>query len=396
MVKLNEEAYKYAKKLIEEGRIDTTSGWSFDTEDENELLENGWEEYKLWFLGIDDKHGEQTKARYKFPYGKNGKVYRRALIAIKQRASQYNYQDIYKAADALLAMVNNLMQLAQNSESELDIELDTTTEWVHILPAGKFSGRDGRGPYWADFEAIIENFKKNAVDLVVDYEHQTLREHVGPAPAAGWIKDLEVREDGLYAKIEWTPQAEELIRNKEYRYISPVFVYERNTGRVIELQGAGLTHYPNLHLKAINSQNTELVEIAKALNTEANLEAILNEINKLKLEREAHQKTMEVYKVMAEELNKLRKELKEKEIEELIAQGRREGKLIPALEDWARDYASKDLEGFKSWLEKAPAVFRELELDKAQHKRSTLTEEDLYVCKMLGIDPQEFEKLKEV
>lgn len=48
MLKLNKEAYEYARKLIEEGKIDTTSAWDFTTEDENELLKNGWAEYKLW------------------------------------------------------------------------------------------------------------------------------------------------------------------------------------------------------------------------------------------------------------------------------------------------------------------------------------------------------------
>jgi hypothetical protein len=106
-VKVNEKGVNHAKKLIRQGKVDLESDWEFTVEDENKILkEGGWKEYALWFLAIDDEANEETKARYKFPYGKNGKVYRRAIIAAKQRAAQFDYKNIYEVADNLLQMID--------------------------------------------------------------------------------------------------------------------------------------------------------------------------------------------------------------------------------------------------------------------------------------------------
>ena len=106
-VKLNRKGYNHAKSLIEQGKVDKDSSWSFTTEDEDKLLgEDNWEEYSRWFLAVDDEHPKDTKAHYKFPFGKNGKVYRRGLIAAKQRAAQHGYTEIENAADRLLKMID--------------------------------------------------------------------------------------------------------------------------------------------------------------------------------------------------------------------------------------------------------------------------------------------------
>ena len=73
-------------------------------------------------------------------------------------------------------------------------------------------------------------------------------------PAAGWIKELQAREDGIWARVAWTPRAAELLANREYRYLSPVFRYRAKDGVVTELTGAGLTHNPNLYLTAAASR----------------------------------------------------------------------------------------------------------------------------------------------
>lgn len=66
------------------------------------------------------------------------------------------------------------------------------------------------------FELIRKQFKDRKLDLVIDYEHQTLSDV--QAPAGGWIKDLYKGEDAIIAKVEWTPKAAEYLKNKEYRY----------------------------------------------------------------------------------------------------------------------------------------------------------------------------------
>ena len=168
--------------------------------------------------------------------------------------------------------------------------------WAHLLPAGTFSGRDGRGPYTLDANAIVRAFAELGMTLAVDYEHQTQAapENGQPAPAAGWIVALEAREDGLYGYIEWTARAAAMIRAREYRYLSPVFEYEPRTGRVAAIIGAGLTNQPNLHLTALNraqssqakgtTMNEELLERLRFLfnlPTLADEAAIAAEVEKL-------------------------------------------------------------------------------------------------------------------
>src|SRR5208337_2666539 len=77
-------------------------------------------------------------------------------------------------------------------------------EWIELLPAGVFYGRDGRGPFrLADPSAVIEStiaLQMNA-GLPIDYDHATDfgAPEGRPAPAAGWIRELEVRGGGVGA-----------------------------------------------------------------------------------------------------------------------------------------------------------------------------------------------------
>jgi hypothetical protein len=108
---LNRTAFEYASQLIEEGRAvyDSRDDWSEHrptAEEENEFIEkHGFTEYAKWHLGIDPEENEQTKARYKFPYGDFVDVHRCALLAAESRAGQYGYDDIELAVAHLHGML---------------------------------------------------------------------------------------------------------------------------------------------------------------------------------------------------------------------------------------------------------------------------------------------------
>lgn len=142
-------------------------------------------------------------------------------------------------------------------------------EWVHLFPAGEMTGRDGRRFNLADPSAVMRAFEADAVDLPVDYEHQADAkpgQRNGPVPAAGWIKELKVDEDGLWGRVDWTDEARGLIARKAYRYLSPSF-YHTKAGRVItRLKGAGLVHRPNLHLHALAQQENTMDETETLLD----------------------------------------------------------------------------------------------------------------------------------
>ena len=72
---------------------------------------------------------------------------------------------------------------------------------VHLLPMGQIKGRDGRRWTLEDAKAVVSASMSEGVDLVIDYEHQVddpKRRTTGPVPAAGWLRDLMVKPDGIW------------------------------------------------------------------------------------------------------------------------------------------------------------------------------------------------------
>lgn len=129
---------------------------------------------------------------------------------------------------------------------------------VRLIPAGRFDAPAGAlagaGPWQLSepaARAIIARAALRSADIVIDYEHQTLlAERNGqPAPAAGWIDaaGLEWRADGLYGPVRWTAAASAAIDADEYRYLSPVFVYDPDGGEVLDLLHVALTNTPALN-----------------------------------------------------------------------------------------------------------------------------------------------------
>ena len=125
---------------------------------------------------------------------------------------------------------------------------------IQATPAGRFTPRDGRKmdvDAWhidaAQAAAVIAAFRANQTPLVIDYEHQTLQaeDNGQPAPAAGWIRDMEWREgSGLWLKVELTQRARGYVANGEYKYFSPVFAFDRKSGAVLRLLMGALTNNP--------------------------------------------------------------------------------------------------------------------------------------------------------
>lgn len=133
-------------------------------------------------------------------------------------------------------------------------------EEVELIPAGPLvRGRDGR--QWnfsaTDAHALVDDFKARAADLPIDWEHATqIRAPEGhEAPAAAWIKSLDVRNGALWGAVAWNARGGEQVAAKEYRYLSPVFDFDPKSGRIVRFVSAGLTNKPNLQLQALNQES---------------------------------------------------------------------------------------------------------------------------------------------
>ena len=77
-----------------------------------------------------------------------------------------------------------------------NVELVGAPETIFVLPIGHVVS--SKGEFDVDeesYKAMKAQIAKRGVDLVVDYEHQTLKGC--EAPAAGWVKELKL-EDGPF------------------------------------------------------------------------------------------------------------------------------------------------------------------------------------------------------
>lgn len=121
-------------------------------------------------------------------------------------------------------------------------------EWVHLLPAGEIRTGDGRGPYRVrDAAALMAASLVPGDRLPIDENHATdLAAPRGePAPARGWIVELQARDDGLWGRVEWTAAGRRLVAGKAYRGLSPVIQHLKD-GTVTAVLRASLVNRPNL------------------------------------------------------------------------------------------------------------------------------------------------------
>ena len=298
-----------------------------------------------------------------------------------------------------------------------------------IFPEGDaIKAKDGRpfdAPAWImkkdNGMALAASLNQSAKDLVIDYEHQTIlsKQNGQAAPAAGWLKAgsfVYVDGVGLCSNnYQYTAKAKDYIDNGEYRYKSPVVLYNKQ-GVVLGLHSVAITNDPALSIldelkpalltatitipetqQQENSMNPLLALILASLGlpettTEADAIAALNqqfvtikdkatakgmilddgkilaslttEIDKVDEKFATAQAQepdpskyvpIEVVTALNEEIAKLQGNQKDP-AEELVVEALSNGQLLPAQESWAMLYAQKDLQGFKDYLSRQPKI----------------------------------------
>ena len=144
--------------------------------------------------------------------------------------------------------------------------LEGRRQWVHLLTPGVIPARDGRAFVMDDPKAVVAATLRRAgtTDIAVDYEHQIDLAKINgrPAPAAGWIKRLDVRDSGIWGLVEWTDAAARMIAAKEYRYVSPVIRHTPDL-QIVDILRVALTNNPALDLVALATAQTT-IDVATA------------------------------------------------------------------------------------------------------------------------------------
>lgn len=335
------------------------------------------------------------------------------------------------------------------------IELSGVPTEIKILPLGRVHSQ--KGDFNVDeesFELIRKQFKDRKLDLVIDYEHQTLSDV--QAPAGGWIKELYKGEDAIIAKVEWTAKAAEYLKNKEYRYLSPVVLVRKRDQKATAIHSVALTNTPAIDgmFALVNSLDIEdiseggnimdLKELAKALGlpetaTEEEIKKAvedaakaaerLKEMEEKKPEDKPGEggKPQEVAEVVANstilsmlglkegaktedvaasimalktgtpdtqaELLALKQSMQERDADEEVQKALKAGKITAAQSGWAKSYALKDMDGFKGFVEKAPVVVPpgKLELKDAPAAPGS-DEVDVAILKNMGVSMEDVKK----
>lgn len=143
------------------------------------------------------------------------------------------------------------------------------SSWIQAFPVGKYQhptyGEIDASPEKIKAFAASVNGKVRGTDLDIDYDHKAKTQI-----AAGWVRQAEARDDGLYLHVDWTPAAAQKIKDKEYRYFSPEYTdsWTDNQGVTHSnvLFGGALTNRP--FLKNIQPVNLS-EEMAKLLASSA-------------------------------------------------------------------------------------------------------------------------------
>jgi len=281
----------------------------------------------------------------------------------------------------------------------LSEQLHQAGQWVHLLNPGVNQARDGRTFVVSDPKRIVHVSLAHRTEIAVDYEHQTeLAEKNGqPAPAAGWLKRLDVRDTGIWAFVEWTEKARQMVAAREYRFVSPTINIDAKRN-ILKIVGAGLTNRPALVLTALAKEGnhmTDLQRIAVAfgLSEGASVDEILAAIKALALdELKEQQVPTEHVRQLLETFTQER--AKDQEFRAVLSVDRAvsSGKIAPVLREWALEYCLKDRSGFEAMVEKMPVLLspgEEHALARASlrsHSGSGGQADDA-IARQLGIEP---------
>jgi len=145
-------------------------------------------------------------------------------------------------------------------------QLENQDGWFQVAPFGEFPNQVAGRPIVqvmdkAGMEEQVRRLHARAAaegerfgGLLINMDHLCVGNLAVPTVAMGWIMDLEVRDDGLWARAKWTDEGERLIGGGSYRFVSGEWRFEGDAvedlgdgrWRLLELVGCALTNQPAL------------------------------------------------------------------------------------------------------------------------------------------------------
>ena len=249
---------------------------------------------------------------------------------------------------------------------------------VHLLPLGDIEARDGRRWKLTNPHAVVAATKAhaNGAPVAIDYDHQLMHtaENGRPAPAAGWMTNFEVRANGIWASVEWTASAADMLASRQYRFISPVFAFDKNTGEISKIYHAGLTNFPALTLTAVASAQTPMATDSDLttqlrrlldLSDTAPASAIIEAVKGLQGKAAAsfspdRYVPIEALEAATSELNRTKRGVTLDAAKMTVERAVEAGRLLPALSAWAIDLCTVNKPAFDSFIERTGGGMQQL------------------------------------
>ena len=146
-------------------------------------------------------------------------------------------------------------------------------EDVLIAPIGTFTGSDKEGnPVEQNFTEqaltqIADDLNEANKEVLLDKDHASAREGLSrDTQSLGWFSKFIVKPlKGLFGLLKLTKSGRELIENREYRHVSPVFQLDENN-MPIGLVSVAATNTPAIEVPEnviLNSKPNEETEMTK-------------------------------------------------------------------------------------------------------------------------------------
>ncbi|MBI5815895.1 MAG: hypothetical protein HZB29_09830 [Nitrospinae bacterium] len=284
-------------------------------------------------------------------------------------------------------------------------------------------------------ERMLAAMSADGRDVCVDYLHNSIKsDDPQKAIAAGWVlwNTAKITPAGLTATIKWNDDAATLIRDKKYRFLSPVFM--ANGGVITKLVNLGLTNNPNIPAMPPLSNQTQfstqqekpkMKDLLKKLGlaetaTEADAIAAVEKLQAnsagsagLLARLQVNDFTAATARLtellappaynpadvsaMQARITAMESAEKQRGAELLVNDALAAGKLTPAQKAWALGYAAENPEGFRGYIANAqvivPLAASGADGKKVAANAGVVTDEVKLIANQLGLKPEDLAKV---
>ena len=215
---------------------------------------------------------------------------------------------------------------------------------VLVVPKGQFYGSDSEGnpiPEAID-ETVIDTLAEQLKDkeLLVDKDHSSVKKGTEKDTSAmGWMHSFKKGIEGLWAKIRWTNIGRNLVENRVFRFLSPVFTLHGD--KPTNMLNVALTNQPAFQDKAkpIINNKPNMEELEMTITKEELVSLIKETVASMKSEQKTDTQEMKnadcscdpttdekVENECGKKADVTKNEEIKEEIKEEIQEGKEEGK----------------------------------------------------------------------